>query len=650
MQRIKAITLRNFKFFYGTETEYKHNKIEIDGNNLLLYGENGSGKSSVYWALYTFLQSTLKKEDDKIEKYFTNNGNESLKNRYAANDTPSGIIIEISTDGNIIPKEISNTSITTKADTQVRKILSVSDFLNYKYLSKIYDFRNSQEIDLFPLFVSELLMYIDFEEEFTLNDGTLSGSTHASDWWSFISEKYLDLPKTKSGKIGLSTTECKKLRDNTIPKFIEKLKTYLQSITEKTDWYLSERFHQPFKIVFDIEGIDLQFNDELIKKSNNGPLLGPKMSFKVILTDPNIPEEKRTIEHPHTFLNEAKLTAISLAIRFAMLDVRPSFDNTAKLLILDDFLISLDMSNRDIILDIILTEFQDFQLFILTHDKAFYNLTKRRIAVDNGAANWVFKEMYQDIDPDTKTYKPFILDSLSNLSLAEKYFKEFDYAACGNYLRKECERIILSLLPDNLTIKPNLDNGREIKQLEDLISSFEKWYKELGGDYSPFIKLKEYKDLLLNPLSHDNISSPIYRIELENIRAILIKLNQLSKKILIDINEAHYLATLKEIDSSGNQWEYIISMKENFYGIKDINGVWRVNNPLGKVESGKNVTLDTVANINQQPLKLNKIYDQIRFRLKNKIYIDGVATDTIPPQDLSEIIFIDNIKLDSLLN
>ena len=47
MQKIKSIILRNFKFFYGTETEYEHNKIELNENNLLLFGENGSGKSSV---------------------------------------------------------------------------------------------------------------------------------------------------------------------------------------------------------------------------------------------------------------------------------------------------------------------------------------------------------------------------------------------------------------------------------------------------------------------------------------------------------------------------------------------------------------------------------------------------------------------------
>jgi AAA15 family ATPase/GTPase len=70
MQKIKSITLRNFKYFFGKETEQPQNKVELDKQNLLLYGENGSGKSSIYWALYTFLQSAIKDPRSEIEKYF----------------------------------------------------------------------------------------------------------------------------------------------------------------------------------------------------------------------------------------------------------------------------------------------------------------------------------------------------------------------------------------------------------------------------------------------------------------------------------------------------------------------------------------------------------------------------------------------------
>jgi ABC-type molybdenum transport system ATPase subunit/photorepair protein PhrA len=40
MKKINSIKFKNFKAFYGEEP------IQLDGKNLLVYGENGSGKSS----------------------------------------------------------------------------------------------------------------------------------------------------------------------------------------------------------------------------------------------------------------------------------------------------------------------------------------------------------------------------------------------------------------------------------------------------------------------------------------------------------------------------------------------------------------------------------------------------------------------------
>ena len=154
---------------------------------------------------------------------------------------------------------------------------------------------------------------------------------------------------------------------------------------------------------------------------------------------------------------------------------------------------------------------------------------------------------------------------------------------------------------------------------------------------------------MLNPLSHDNINSPIYRIELEHIRSILLKLNELTKKQLIDINSPHILITLNEEDSATNQWQYSISLRENLYAIKDLNGTWHINNPYCKVESGNNITSGTAATINPRNLKLNRIYDQIRHGIGNKTVHGGVATDVIPAKDLKDIISINGNILRSYL-
>ena len=63
MSKISQITLSNFKFFNKEEV------IDINNNHLLLYGENGSGKSSLFWGIYTLLEASFK-QPIETDKYF----------------------------------------------------------------------------------------------------------------------------------------------------------------------------------------------------------------------------------------------------------------------------------------------------------------------------------------------------------------------------------------------------------------------------------------------------------------------------------------------------------------------------------------------------------------------------------------------------
>ena len=74
MKKIYKLAIKNFKAFQDEET------FEFEGKNVLVYGSNGSGKSSLFWALYTFLQSSIKSSDAEIEKYFDYDNAQSLLN------------------------------------------------------------------------------------------------------------------------------------------------------------------------------------------------------------------------------------------------------------------------------------------------------------------------------------------------------------------------------------------------------------------------------------------------------------------------------------------------------------------------------------------------------------------------------------------
>ena len=55
--RITEIKLNNYRAFYGEHTI----SLDKDGKNLMIYGENGSGKSSLFTALQNFFLSSVQK-------------------------------------------------------------------------------------------------------------------------------------------------------------------------------------------------------------------------------------------------------------------------------------------------------------------------------------------------------------------------------------------------------------------------------------------------------------------------------------------------------------------------------------------------------------------------------------------------------------
>src|SRR5580658_5625887 len=87
--KITKIEIQNFKAFKETQL------FEVEGNNVLVFGNNGSGKSSFYFALHAFVQSSIK-TDIQCGKYFLYDGAESLLNIHAEEGFLS--YIRISTD------------------------------------------------------------------------------------------------------------------------------------------------------------------------------------------------------------------------------------------------------------------------------------------------------------------------------------------------------------------------------------------------------------------------------------------------------------------------------------------------------------------------------------------------------------------------
>lgn len=518
MNRIKQIKLKNFKFFYGEVP------IDLERKNAVIFGENGSGKSSLYWALYTFLQSVFKSDISKVQKYFLPEYEANLRNRFS-DDADESFIILIFEDENKITtdRQISNTTVNTTAGTLIKQTIQGSELINYKLLSKIHDFKNPHEINLFPIMDKDILPFINFREVLVRHDG-VAGTSNAQEWWDYIKNGLH--PRGRMHDLAYRTFST------AVHKFNAELKFYLDSIVESVNDYL-KKFKQPFTVSFEFKSCSYDAFVEGSTTQRNHKTVAPQIIVHANFNHTSITANKQKITRPHTFLNEAKLTSIALSIRFAMLDQKLSgavAGDTPKFLILDDVLISLDMSNREIILDIILKDFTDYQLLILTHDRNFFELLRHRIK-RFGNENWKYIEMYESEKEGIP--QPLIFESESYIEQAEWYLKNGKFEIAGNLLRKEAENFIKQFLPDRY----KLGEYGQLKPLAIMLSEAIKFSKQNDLDVKLFEHLNGHTKFLLNHSSHDSYDVPIFRSEIENCLNILKEVRKIKNKLFLKRGE-----------------------------------------------------------------------------------------------------------------
>jgi energy-coupling factor transporter ATP-binding protein EcfA2 len=539
MQRINKLIIKNFKFFYGEEC------IHIGGKNLLIYGENGSGKSSIYWALYTFLQSVFKTENHELTKYFDPKNDQNLVNRFASDGAESSLNLEfIDDDKNILANEISFSKFETKDNPLIREAALGSDFIDHKVLSSIYNYYHKQEIDLFGFFQHHLFPFINFRMSDTIS-GSDKGGNNAAQWWKNINAA-ASVWKKKS------SAEYKNLNEN-IKIFNDELNYYLNHISQYTNKYLDKHFQEKFNIRFDYR--DATYNNSRNKYVDS--IIPPQIILTVELTFDEIQnQDKKRISRPHSFLNEAKLSILALSMRLAILDEK-YVEAYPKILVLDDFLMSMDMSNREFVLNIIFENFMSkYQILLFTHQRGLFEEARKYLdnlyskkAKDSGIVDttvieaeiqkyWNIIEMYET-DNINKIPIPIIVKHKDSLQKALYYFKEnIDYYACGNNLRSALEEYFRLFIPRN---KFRDRNGNPIEpknlMLFDLLIHAKKYFNEVNFDTDPLDKLEKYKERSLNPASHYNPLTDFYKKELQEIFSILYLLKNNKRFTVIKCNE-----------------------------------------------------------------------------------------------------------------
>lgn len=406
--RVQRIEIQNFKAF-------RKFSLNLEGRHLLLYGPNGSGKSSLYWALYTFLQSAEKDTAD-VAQYFDPAGNQKLLNIHEDPAVLPGKIALTIRDlltNNDTTYPISKDDHGTHNQPAITKGNLASDFVTYRFFFGFSNFKNSERFDLWSLFETEIL-------PFCLARG---GTSTPLQQWQRIKSGVAN-PWANRGTGGADAYASFKAATD---RFATTLKTVVDEIGAEAQKFYDKHFS-------DGDPAPVKLAVGVTRAPSFSGTDRPSSVFRKPIVELHIEAAGNVIKRPQSFLNEAKLTQLALAVRFAASLVN-LHESDIKLLVLDDLLVSLDMDNRMKVVEILLTDpdFANYQKVILTHDRGFFEEFRRMIGTSH--TNWCFRTLRGN--PKDGIEEKEEKDALQK---ATDYLNGHDLEAAAVQLRKAAEK------------------------------------------------------------------------------------------------------------------------------------------------------------------------------------------------------------------
>jgi ABC-type lipoprotein export system ATPase subunit len=655
--KIEKVSLENYRFFQ-TKQEFS-----FESKNILLYGENGSGKSSLFNGIQKFFKYYQDIAKSKIsikeaQNIFVNKEQKpkitiqiDAKNiTFDENGfTDDALKIAIENTGKsklfLTYKDIYNINAIFQDDITYKEFKNIFVTLYHKELFHLFEEfeKNNENIieniivnkNILLFYISELKkelndFYIDYESAFEPNIALDEEDKEIIDVYDiayYLSDNsFLQIAETIDFlKIYLDfdnkIDEIQREDIENILIELDKIFEDLKQFTLSEDRYINKEesrelvIHEKevidnFFLTDELESIIEQMNylfilsksyslAQAINKTIHGKLNSfidkineilkflqtnleiKNVSFReyilfsqdflhkkeVYNIDFEIEYAGKKLDNHSQNLNEAKMSALNSAIYFSsVLEKKPDIP----VLVLDDLMISLDMSNRDKMLDFLLDKSnfdESYQILIFTHDRAFFEMAKRKLD-RRELGKWKYFEMFLDIEEKDGSLEelPFVKEfkqPYGYVELAEQHLKKREYPPTANYLRKEVERLLdehlgLDHLENKFALAKLKNNNKYIrefsKELKTIITILEQFnncekmpddkkaekcnlfaqqvvgwfnlYKNCIDDFtieenSLLDKVHFVLKDILHPQSHHDLTKPLYKKELEEALAIL---------------------------------------------------------------------------------------------------------------------------------
>lgn len=466
--RIKRLTLTDFRAFPGPAPAH----FDLDGKNLLVYGENGAGKSSIFHALGGFFALKPPRALREHKNVFS-----------GLADTDCQVSVEF-TDGSV-PVEWTVSShpgsLRGKSpDLRVTEAALRRACLDYRSLLDTNYRQGTGPINLFDISVEHLLR----DYPVTVSGGAI---TTIGELWNRVqSSKPNQHTSAAITRINQACVEFNTAFRGAFPVLIP----LINELMKLLGWRDVELkgFNTP----------GLTYNNARLKQNRavDGQQLIPELSFR-----------NHPLQTPQLFLNEARLSALGLAIYLAgRLACTPTATATAlKLLVLDDVLIGLDHSNRLPVLDVLNARFADWQVTLLTHDRNWFDLARSHLP----ESDWKCVEVYEG---DSVAMAPIpIVRSTQNrparalLEKAKELIQTPYVEAAANYTRQAFELGVraaceLKKIEMRYCVDPKAHQAQDfLDKLKSCPGSAKVPKAEWDAALS---RLETLKNVVMNPYSH----------------------------------------------------------------------------------------------------------------------------------------------------
>ncbi|HUX90818.1 MAG TPA: ATP-binding protein [Gallionellaceae bacterium] len=475
--RLASLKLNNFRAFPEPET------FRLDGKNLLVYGENGSGKSSIFAALRALFRHPSPPP--------TLNSKHAFENKFKQPQGGPWSVEAVFTNGKTVTW--ANTGL--QGDKPLRDEIALkAAMLDYRALMETNHLHGEDRVNLFDVIVNTLLAGYGITSP-GVSPFPTSGTAQVSvsDYWA-----KLNLMRER---IGMNSTVIPASILQACQGFNAGLKIALDAVNGLLPGLLLDLKQMDMQVKpLSFPGLVPHAEYWLEKRRYDGQTIWLEVTYR-----------NEVLPHPHLFLNEARLSALGLAIYLAgrLALVQQATGDAPKLLVLDDVLIGIDHSNRLPVLDVLHTHFADWQVVLLTHDKTWFDLARERLPKND----WACCEVYEG-DPAAAAPMPIVRPTMNKparalLQKANDLLVLGYVEAAANYARQAFEmgvRIACQL--KSIKMEYKLDPSAH--QAQDFLDKLKSWpgsANVLKTDWDATIhRLELLKNVVMNPYSHP--SSP----------------------------------------------------------------------------------------------------------------------------------------------